>query len=111
LKLFVCNVMTQPGETDGYTASDHLDAIEAHVGAPLFHAVIVNNGDIPPDVLAKYAEEGASVVVCDEEKLQARGIRVIADQLIKVQTYLRHDAVKLSHHIERLVQDWISGKR
>jgi uncharacterized cofD-like protein len=111
LKLFICNVMTQPGETDGYTVSDHLDAIEAHVGAPLFHGVIVNNGEIPPDVLAKYAEEGSTAVVCDEEKLKARGIRVIADRLVKVQTYLRHDAVKLSHHIERLVQDWISGKR
>lgn len=111
LKLFICNVMTQPGETDGYRVSDHLDAIEAHVGAPLFHGVIVNNGEIPPDVLAKYAEEGASAVVCDREKLEARGIRVIADQLVKAQTYLRHDAEKLSHHIERLVQDWISGKR
>ena len=111
MKLFICNVMTQPGETDGYTVSDHLDAIEAHVGAPLFHGVIVNNGEIPPDVLSKYAEEGASVVVCDEEELRRRGIRVIADRLIKVQTYLRHDAARLSHHIERLVQDWISGKR
>jgi uncharacterized cofD-like protein len=111
LKLFICNVMTQPGETDGYTVGDHLDAIEAHVGAPLFHGVIVNSGEIPPAVLAKYAEEGASTVVCDEEKLEARGIRVIADHLVKVQTYLRHDAEKLSHHIERLVQEWISGKR
>jgi uncharacterized cofD-like protein len=111
LKLFICNVMTQPGETDGYTVSDHLDAIEAHVGAPLFHGVIVNNGEIPPDVLAKYAEEGATAVVCDEEELGRRGVRVIADRLVKVQTYLRHDAEKLSQHIERLVQDWISGKR
>jgi len=111
LKLFICNVMTQPGETDGYTVSHHLDAIEEHIGAPIFHGVIVNNGEIPPDVLAKYAEEGASAVVCDEEILKARGIRVIADRLVKAQTYLRHDAVKLSHHIERLVQDWISGKR
>lgn len=111
LKLFVCNVMTQPGETDGYKVSDHLDAIEAHIGAPLFHGVLVNNGEIPPDVLAKYAEEGAAAVVCDEAELKRRGIRVIADRLVKVQTYLRHDAERLSHHIERLVQDWLSGKR
>jgi uncharacterized cofD-like protein len=105
VKIFVCNVMTQPGETDGYSVSDHLDAIHAHVGHHLFDYVIVNDGDIPPEVQERYAEQGARPVRLDLEETERRGCKVIADRLVKFRTYLRHDAVKLSRHIYRLVEE------
>ena len=111
VKLFVCNVMTQPGETDGYSVSDHLHAIQEHLGASLFHYVIVNNGEIPPQVLQKYAEEGAKAVEVDYGELNGRGIKVISDRLVMFSTYLRHDAARLSHHIYQLVENWMSRKR
>lgn len=111
LKLFVCNVMTQPGETDGYTVSDHLDAIEAHIGRQLFDYVIVHQGDIPADVLAKYAEEGAAAVHVDYDGIKRRNVKVIADRLLMYQTYLRHDAARLSRHIYQLVENWMFKKR
>ncbi|PZD95175.1 hypothetical protein DNH61_11470 [Paenibacillus sambharensis] len=111
LKMFVCNVMTQPGETDGYTVSDHLDAIEEHVGSSLFDYVIVNNGEIPAPVLAKYAEEGAQAVVVDSEKLAGRDLKIVADRLLMFRTYLRHDAARLSRHIYQLVENWMARKR
>lgn len=106
LKIFVCNVMTQPGETDGYTVSNHVNAVNTHLGVKLFDYVIVNNGDIPQEILAKYAEQGAAPVKVDEENIRCHGCRVIADRLVLYQTYLRHDAAKLSWHINHLVNDW-----
>lgn len=111
IKIFVCNVMTQPGETDGYTVSDHLQAIHDHVGKHLFDYVIVNSGDIPPQVQHKYAEKGAKPVELDYDEVTSLGYKVIADTLVLFRTYLRHDADKLSQHIYQLVQDWILRKR
>lgn len=102
VKAYICNVMTQPGETDGYSVTDHVNAIADHVGGPLFEHVIVNNGDIPRRVRSLYAEKGADVVRLDLEALSALGYSTIADELILFQGVLRHDANKLSHHIYRL---------
>lgn len=111
VKLFVCNVMTQPGETDNYTVSDHLDAIYDHIGHHLFDYVIVNNGEIPPNVESKYAEIGAKAVQLDIDEVTKRGYHVIADQLVLFRTFLRHDAERLSHHIYKLVENWMLRKR
>ncbi len=110
LKLFICNVMTQPGETDGYSVGDHLDAIHAHIGHHLFDYVIVNDGEIPPQVQSMYAEKGAKAVHLDLEEVTRRGYKVIADRLVLFRTYLRHDAAKLSEHIYQLVEDWMLRK-
>lgn len=111
VKIFICNVMTQPGETDDYSVSDHLQAIYDHVGHHLFDYVIVNNGDIPPQVESKYAEKGAKAVHLDLEEVKRRGYQVVADRLVLFRTYLRHDAERLSHHIYQLVESWMSKKR
>lgn len=110
VKLFVCNVMTQPGETDNYSVSDHLDAIHAHIGQHLFDYVIVNDGEIPPQVQSLYAEKGSTAVHLDLEEVTRRGYKVIADTLVLFRTYLRHDAAKLSDHIYHLVEDWMLRK-
>ncbi|MNW31044.1 Gluconeogenesis factor [compost metagenome] len=111
VKIFVCNVMTQPGETDNYTVGDHLQAIVDHVGHQLFDYVIVNNGEIPPQVQEKYAEQGARPVQLDLGPVSERGYKVVADTLVLFRTYLRHDADKLSQHIYQLVQNWMFRRR
>ncbi|MCM3273857.1 gluconeogenesis factor YvcK family protein [Paenibacillus elgii] len=111
LKIFICNVMTQPGETDDYKVSDHLKAVRDHVGTDLFDYVIVNNGDIPEQVQSKYAEKGAKIVPLDLDEVTKQGYKVIADQLVLFRTYLRHDAEKLSQHIYQLVESWMFKKR
>ncbi|OBR68861.1 hypothetical protein A7K91_25575 [Paenibacillus oryzae] len=111
VKLFVCNVMTQPGETDNYSVSDHLDAIHDHIGHHLFDYVIVNDGEIPPQVESKYAELGSKAVHLDIDEVTRRGYKVIADRLVLFRTFLRHDAERLSHHIYKLVENWMLRKR
>ncbi|CAM3767415.1 YvcK family protein [Cohnella lubricantis] len=110
IKIFVCNVMTQPGETDDYSVSNHLDAIQAHIGHPIFDYVIVNDGEIPEQVHSMYAEKGSKAVLVDMDEVTRRGYKVIADTLVLFRTYLRHDASKLSQHIYQLVTDWVQRK-
>lgn len=111
VKIFICNVMTQPGETDNFSVGDHLKVIHDHIGHHLFDYVIVNNGEIPPQVQDQYAEQGARAVHLDMEELTRRGYKVVADQLVLFRTYLRHDADKLSRHIHELVEGWTGRKR
>ncbi|TNJ61052.1 YvcK family protein [Paenibacillus hemerocallicola] len=111
VKIFVCNVMTQPGETDDFTVSDHLQAVYDHVGYHMFDYVIVNNGEIPPQVQSKYAEQGAKAVHLDMDEVKRLGYKVVADRLVLFRTYLRHDAERLSHHIFQLVDSWMVRKR
>src|SRR5690606_30883260 len=111
IKIFVCNVMTQPGETDNYTVSDHLQAIYDHVGHHLFDFVIVNDGEIPTQVQDFYAEQGAKPVEVDWDVVTCRGYKVIADTLVLSRRYLRQEADKLSQHIYQLVQNWNLRKR
>ncbi|GLX71301.1 gluconeogenesis factor YvcK family protein [Paenibacillus glycanilyticus] len=111
VKLFVCNVMTQPGETDGYSVSDHIKAVQDHIGHRLFDYVLVNDGEIPPEVADKYAEMGAKQVTLDIDEVTRMGPEVIADRLVLYRTFLRHDAERLSHHIYKLVENWMLRKR
>ncbi len=110
-KIYICNVMTQPGETDYYSVSDHLVAIQEHIGQHIFDHVIVNNGKIPQRVLSRYAEKGAHPVVVDREAIEKLGYHVIEDQLVHYQMYLRHNAELLSRHIYQLAKDRMLRKR
>lgn len=111
LKMYVCNVMTQPGETDGYAVSDHVQAIFEHIGYTLFNYVIVSDAHIPDDIQARYAEKGATVVAVDRENVEALGCKVIAGPIVKFNHYLRHDTEKLSEQIMGLIKQWQAGMR
>lgn len=106
VKVYICNVMTQPGETDGFTASDHVQAIYDHVGDRFFDTVVVNNAVPPPAIQQKYAAKGADTVLPDIDRLKDLGCHVIADNLLLYgsDSYLRHDADRLSWHILKLIR-------
>ncbi|GAB6931692.1 gluconeogenesis factor YvcK family protein [Calditerricola satsumensis] len=110
VKLYICNVMTQPGETDGYSAADHVQALVDHVGDRLFDYVIVHSGRIPSEVAQRYAQEGKKPVRCDRRRLEAMGYRVIVDELAVYRTYLRHNAARLSDHILRIASQHRRGQ-
>ncbi|WP_069648937.1 gluconeogenesis factor YvcK family protein [Caloranaerobacter ferrireducens] len=100
IKVYVANVMTQPGETDGYNVLDHVNAIFKHSKDGLINYVIANKEEIPNKTLLKYYKDGAKPVVIDEEqeqKLKAKGISVIKDNLVDIKkNYIRHDALRVS---------------
>lgn len=112
VKIFVCNVMTQPGETDHYSVGDHIAALLRHVPGLQFDHILVNNGPISQEVLDRYAEKGAIPVrVEDISELERSGAKIIADRLVLYQTYLRHDTDQLSKHILQIIHSWMARKR
>ena len=102
LKIYICNVMTQYSETDGYSASDHLEAIIAHTAPGLIEYCIVNRAPVPPALLARYREEKAAPVVVDHERLQRLGCQVVEQPVISTQNYVRHNSEQLAKIIVEL---------
>jgi uncharacterized cofD-like protein len=103
-RVYVCNVMTQPGETSGYTAGDHIQALIDHVGHNFIDVVIVNNEVIPSEFLDLYLEEGAEQVQFDEERLKSFGIGLVCDNIIQFGSLVRHDARRVSELLLGLIE-------
>lgn len=103
-KAYICNVMTQPGETDFYDAADHVRALYNHVGEDLFQTILINNAQIPRSVLDKYKEKGSFPVEYNRERLSRFGFEIIEDNFVIYETYLRHDALKVGDAIMRLLK-------
>ncbi len=105
IKVYVCNVMTQPGETDGYPASHHIQALIEHSHPALIDYCIVNTGKIPQDLLARYTSEQAFQVVNDRKKIEHMGYRVVEDDTILIQNFIRHDPMKLAKIVLDLLEE------
>jgi uncharacterized cofD-like protein len=106
LKVYVCNAMTQPGETDGYSASEHVKAIFAHSSHKVIDYCVVNTAEVPKDILARYAKQGSYLVVNDRKKIEDMGYRVIEDDFgIIEDTVIRHDPAKLAKIILGLIEE------
>ncbi len=96
IRMYVCNVMTQPGETDCYTASDHVRALFDHAGPEIIDCVLVNVEQIASCLLDNYAKEGACPVEADIAELERMGIRIIPAQVVSETNWVRHDPERLS---------------
>ena len=96
--MYLCNAMTQPGETDTFTVSDHLEALEKHLGKHAIDVVVASNTKINPNVLHKYqTTEEKDPVVIDYEQIDDMGIELIEGDLLTTEDgTIRHDSMKLS---------------
>ena len=96
--MYICNVMTQPGETDNFGVSDHINAIEHYIGKDKIDAVIVSNKVLPKDLLQKYAsEEQKDQVIIDYDKMKKGRYEVIESDLLTTEDgTIKHDSLKLS---------------
>ena len=106
-KVYVGNIMTQPGETDSFTASDHLKAIYDHVGEDLFRTVLLNNASIPSEIRMRYEEKGALPVPLDRIQLEKYGFTVLEDNFISIdeeEKSVRHNARKIADALEDLMK-------
>ena len=101
LKVYVANVMTQEGETEGYTLSDHIQALFKHSVSGLFDLCLANSSPIPDAVAERYAEEGAELLRYDADACAALGVEVIQRPVAIVD----HDYVR--HHPDRLARELI----
>jgi uncharacterized cofD-like protein len=101
--VYAANIMTQPGETAGFTLSDHLRAITEHVG-PVVTDVLVHSEELPPQLLSRYCAEGASPVRIDREQIKRQRARVHDAALLpdKMDTAVRHDADRLARAVHEV---------
>ncbi|MFC1709006.1 uridine diphosphate-N-acetylglucosamine-binding protein YvcK [Candidatus Omnitrophota bacterium] len=99
LKFYICNIMTEHGETDDFSASDHARVLIAHSHPRIVDYCIINNGAIPQEHAEKYKLESASFVTPDSEKIRSLGYKVIAENLVNIEGVVRHDPLKLAQII------------
>ena len=104
VKVYVCNVMTQAGETDGYKVSDHIKAIIDHVGSDIVEYCIVNTGKVPGKLVNKYKEEGAYAIDVDKELTKSMGCEIVEADLVNTRNLVRHDSQKLAKMIIDLLE-------
>jgi uncharacterized cofD-like protein len=103
-KVYVCNVMTQAGETMNYSASDHIKALYTHMPCPFVDFIIVNDAEIPEDIQRKYEAEQAQPVLYDAHALKDLGVAVIHDHIVDYgDGVIRHDTKKVSSLIFSLL--------
>ncbi|AIM16171.1 YvcK family protein [Neobacillus sedimentimangrovi] len=104
-KVYICNLMTQAGETHGYTASDHVKAIYDHMSCDDFiNIILVNKEEIPEDVQLRYKEELAHPVHFDLEKLTELGLEVVHADIANLEKgALRHDPQKVAKILYNLL--------
>lgn len=97
IKIYVSNIMTQPGETDGFTVTDHLKTLRKYGGKDIVNYVITNNGTVPSDVRERYEKEGSEVVKFNKKEVKDLEINYVEEDLVKIDGgYVKHNADKLS---------------
>ncbi|MFA5881776.1 MAG: gluconeogenesis factor YvcK family protein [Eubacteriales bacterium] len=101
--VYVCNIMTQPGETEGYKASDHIRAIHQHAGSGLIDYAIINIEDIPRKLLQKYREEGAVPVRPNLKEIEQMNVIPVKRNLVFETDVVRHDPNKLAEAVMELI--------
>lgn len=111
-KVYISNIMTQPGETDEYNVYNHIEAITKHVGENIIDIIISNNEILSEDILKNYRQDGARQVLLDAdqmEKLYNMGIMTIETSLVEVKkNYVRHDAQQISKIVIDLALSYAS---
>lgn len=98
--MYICNMLTQPGETDNFKVSDHIKVIEKYLGKKSVDVVIANNSTIPNNMALLAKSEGKDSVEIDLDKLGKMGVQVLAEKLFKVEEgYVRHNSLKTAYLI------------
>ncbi len=107
-KFYIMNLMTQPGETDGFTARDHLKALNEYIDVGVFDFVVVNRQPVPSELLAQYAQEGSIPVEDDLAEPNEWGIKAIRENFLEIVTLPRwpadHQVPTVKHNSQQLAR-------
>ncbi len=95
-RVYISNLMTQPGETSGYSVADHVCAIQRHAGRRVLDWVVINHQPVSPAVARRYRADGAEPVQADAEELQKMGLCCIFDDLLEEHGVVRHNRERLT---------------
>jgi uncharacterized cofD-like protein len=99
MKIYIQNIMTQPGETDNYSAADHVEALAKHCDGILFPNILLNNGIPSPEILKKYSAENAALVEIDHDRLRSLNLKLVERDLLAQDRVIRHDPDRLAQAV------------
>lgn len=107
-KVYICNAMQQPGETEGYTVSDHIKAINKNVEEGIIDEVIVDSREIPKEILERYRMMNSDRVLLDRDELEKSKIKIIDRDILEIDSkgMVRHHPYKLASTIYSLIENW-----
>jgi len=106
IRIYVSNIMTQPGESDDYSVDDHIKAINRHAKGKVVDYVLVNTGVISSELERKYHNDNSNMVTINEEEIKKLGIGVIKSDFVKIgKGYIRHDTDKLATILVETIMD------
>jgi uncharacterized cofD-like protein len=104
--VYICNLMTQAGETFNYTASDHVKAIYDHMSCAFMNTILVNSEAIPDEIQERYSEEMSKPVIFDTERLQELGLEVIPGEIVSEKDgVIRHDTKVVAEMLYSLLMN------
>ncbi len=95
-KAYVCNVMTQPGESESFSASEHVLAVQLNIEARLFDYVLMNNARPSQEAIEKYRESGQHLVEADADRVRALGFRPLLGNFLSETDFVRHDPLRVA---------------
>ena len=109
-RVYIANLMTQPGETQHYSVADHIEAIYAHTKRPLFDYAVINRTAVSPGLLRRYASQGAEPVDPSFDRLDRMGLPYVTGDFIDQKGVVRHHrgrlaALLLNRFIHRRVSE------
>ena len=103
-KIYISNIMTEPGQTDNYTLSEHIKAIHEHAGKGIVDYCIYDTGEIVPEFIRRYNKEGADLVEQDTAKAKEEGIKLIQRNLSYIDSeFIRHNPDAIASSIIELI--------
>lgn len=103
-KIYICNVMTQAGETDDYKASDYVKAIVKHTFPGIIDYCIVNTEPIPEEFIEKYKKENSFTVIPDIQNIRDMGYSVTGENVVNAMDYVRHNPAKLARIVMNILE-------
>lgn len=106
IKVYVSNIMTEPGQTDNYKLSDHIKAIMEHTGKGVIDYCIYDTGEIIPEYIKRYNLKGSELVVQDIAKSKSMGVRLLQRDLACIENgFIRHNPDLVARAISELICD------
>jgi uncharacterized cofD-like protein len=107
IRVYIANLMTQPGETQHYSVADHIKAIYEHTGRRLFDFAVINRQAVSPRLLRRYKAQGAEPVDPSLDELKKLGVRCVMGNFLHESNVVRHDELRLAR---LLLDKFVNGR-
>ena len=111
IKLYVCNIMTEPGLTDNYSVADHINAIVEHCGEGLIDYCLYDTGEVVPEFIKKYNLDGAELVEQDLSEIKDKKIKFIKEDMSIIKDdFVRHNSMIIADTLIKMICDDLKFK-